>query len=174
MLRFGRMINKATFAVSLVSYAGVLAIMLLNVADVFMTKSFTKPIQGSYEITEVLLLCTVMASFAYAQSQKAHINMGMVLKRFPRPLALALLFVHGAYCLRPRPAPWATPPSCRPNPQWRRNAVTSVLEIPLYPFYYVEAVAMFFFAVVLLYDAVLAVMAIRNDKYAEMVISSWA
>ena len=37
-----------------------------------------------------------------------------------------------------------------------RNAVTSVLEIPLYPFYYIEAIAMFFFAAVLLYDAVYA------------------
>jgi len=48
MLRLGRMIDKATFVVSLVSYGGVLAIMILNVADVFMTKSFVKPIQGAY------------------------------------------------------------------------------------------------------------------------------
>ena len=39
--------------------AGVLAIMLLNVGDVFSTKIFTKPVTGAYEITEVLLLLTV-------------------------------------------------------------------------------------------------------------------
>jgi len=173
MLRFGRTINKATFAVSLVSYVGVLAIMLLNVADVFMTKSFTKPIQGAYEITEVLLLCTVMASFAYAQSQKAHINMGMVLKRFPRPVALALYGFMGLLSAATAGAVGYAA-ILQAQSALDRNAVTSVLEIPLYPFYYIEAIAMFFFAVVLLYDAVLAVMAMRNDKYAEIVISSWA
>ena len=56
----------------------------------------------------------------------------------------------------------------------QRNMVTSVLEIPMYPFYYVEAVAMFLFTLVLLYDAVFAAVAIRNKKYAEMVISTLA
>ena len=158
---------------SLVSYAGVLAIMMLNVADVFMTKSFTKPIQGSYEITEVLLLCTVMASFAYAQSQKAHINMGMVLKRFPRPLALAVYSFMGLLSAATAGAVGYAA-ILQAQSAMEKNAVTSVLDIPLYPFYYVEAVAMFFFALVLLYDAVFAAIAVRNDKYAEMVISSWA
>ena len=173
MLRLGKMISRATFAVSLVSYVGVLAIMMLNVADVFMTKSFTKPIQGAYEITEVLLLCTVMASFAYAQSQKAHINMGMVLKRFPRPVALGCYAFMGLLSAATAGAVGYAA-VLQAQSAMDRNAVTSVLEIPLYPFYYVEAVAMFFFALVLLYDTVFAVMAIRNDKYAEAVISSWA
>jgi TRAP-type C4-dicarboxylate transport system permease small subunit len=84
MIKLGKIINKATFVVSLVSYAGVVAIMLLNVADVLLTKLATKPIKGAYEITEVLLLCTVMASFAYAQSKKAHINMTILINFFPK------------------------------------------------------------------------------------------
>ena len=173
MLRLGRMIDKATFVVSLVSYGGVLAIMILNVADVFMTKSFVKPIQGAYEITEVLLLCTVMASFAYAQSQHAHINMGMVLKRFPRPVALAFYSLMGLLSAATAGAVGYAA-VLQAQSAMERNAVTSVLAVPMYPFYYVEAVAMFFFAAVLLYDAVLAFLAIRNDEYAEMVISTWA
>lgn len=173
MLRLGRIIDKITLAVSLVSYAGVLAIMLLNVADVFTTKAFTAPIQGAYEITEVLLLCTVMASFAYAQSQKAHINMGMVLKRFPRAIGLGLYSFMGLLSAATAAAVGYAA-ILQAQSAMGRNAVTSVLEIPLFPFYWIEAIAMFIFAMVLLFDAALALMAIRNDKYAEIVISSWA
>jgi TRAP-type C4-dicarboxylate transport system permease small subunit len=173
MLRFGRIVDRFTLAVSLVSYAGVLAIMLLNVGDVFTTKFFKAPITGAYEITEVLLLCTVMASFAYAQSQKAHINMGMVLKRLPRRLAFAVYSVMGLLSAGTAGAVGYAA-VLQAQSAMDRNAVTSVLQIPLYPFYYVEAVAMFFFALVLLYDAVFAFIAVRSDKYSEMVKSTWA
>ncbi len=173
MLRFGRIVGRFTLAVSLVSYAGVLAIMLLNVADVFTTKLFKAPITGAYEITEVLLLCTVMASFAYAQSQKSHINMGMILNRLPRRLAFALFSFMGVLSAATAGAVGYAA-VLQAASSLDRNAVTSVLEIPLYPFYYVEAIAMFFFALVLLYDAVLALIAIRSDEYADMVKSTWA
>ena len=114
-----------------------------------------------------------MASFAYAQSQKAHINMGMVIRRFPRPLGLAYSRSWGC-CPRLRPGAVGYAAILQAQSAMERNAVTSVLQIPLYPFYYVEAIAMFIFAAVLLYDAVLALAAIRNDKYAEIVRSSWA
>lgn len=158
--------------VSLVAYGGVIAIMLLNVADVIGTKGFREPINGAYEITEVLLLCTIMASFAYAQSQHSHINMGMVLKRLPRPVAL------GAYALMGLVSTATTgavgyAAVLQAQSAMDRNAVTSVLQIPLFPFYYVEAVAMFILAVALLYDAVLAFVAIRNEEYANMVTSTW-
>lgn len=173
MLRIARLINRVTLAVSLVSYGGVLAIMLLNVGDVFVTKFFAAPITGAYEITEVLLLCTIMASFAYAQSQKAHINMGMVIRRFPRPLGLGIYSAMGLLSAATAGAVGYAA-VLQAQSAMSRNAVTSVLQIPLYPFYYVEAAAMFMLTAVLLYDAVLAAMAVRNKEYAEMVISSWA
>lgn len=173
MLRIGKTVDKITLAVSLVSYAGVLAIMLLNVGDVFMTKVFTAPVTGAYEITEVLLLCTVMASFAYAQSQKAHINMGMILRRFPTSLGLGIYSFMGLLSAATA-GTVAYAAVLQAQSSMDRNAVTSVLQIPLYPFYYVEAAAMFILAAVLLYDAVLAAAAVRNKEYAEIVISTWA
>ncbi len=173
MLRIGHVIDRITLGVSMVSYAGVLAIMLLNVGDVFWTKAFTAPITGAYEITEVLLLCTVMASFAYAQSQKAHINMGMIIRRFPRPLGLGIFSLMGLLSAATAGAVGYAA-VLQAQSAMERNAVTAVLNIPLFPFYYVEAIAMFIFAAVLLYDAVLAAVAIRNKEYAEVVISTWA
>ena len=159
--------------VSLVSFAGVLAIMLLNVGDVLSTKFFTKPMTGAYEITEVLLLLTVMASFAYAQSQKAHINMGLIIKRFPTSVGLVVYAFMGVLSAATAGAVGYAA-ILQAQSAMQRNMVTSVLEIPLYPFYYVEAIAMFLFALVLLYDAVFAAVAVRNKKYEEMVLSTLA
>lgn len=173
MMRIESYLKRLTLGVSLVSFAGVLAIMVLNVGDVLATKFFTKPITGTYEITEVLLLLTVMASFAYAQSQKAHINMGLIIKRFPTSVGLIVYAIMGVLSAATAGAVGYAA-VLQAQSAMQRNMVTSVLEIPMYPFYYVEAIAMSLFALVLLYDAVFAVAAVRNKKYAEMVISTLA
>ena len=95
MIKVGKVVEKTTFVVSMISYCGIIAIMLLNVGDVLMTKIFIKPITGAYEITECLLLCTVIASFAYAQSKKSHINMTLVIKFFPRSLKFLIYGLMG-------------------------------------------------------------------------------
>jgi TRAP-type transport system small permease protein len=173
MIRIESFLKRLTLGVSLVSFAGVLAIMLLNVGDVLGTKLFTEPITGTYEITEVLLLLTVMASFAYAQSQKAHINMGLIIKRFPTSVGLIVYAIMGVLSAATAGAVGYAA-VLQAQSAMQRNMVTSVLEIPMYPFYYVEAIAMALFALVLLYDAVFAAVAVRNKKYAEAVISTLA
>jgi TRAP-type C4-dicarboxylate transport system permease small subunit len=172
MIKIGKIVNKITFAVSLISYGGVLAIMLLNVVDVFMTKAFVKPVTGAYEITEVLLLCTVMASFAYAQSQKTHINITMFVKHLPRSVKFSIYGFMGVISAGVAGAVGYAA-VLQALSASDRGAVTSVLLIPLYPFYYVEAIAMAIFAVVLLYDAALAFAAIFNRKYEEAVTTDW-
>lgn len=172
MLKLGKAINKITFVVSLISYGGVLAIMLLNVADVLMTKLFLKPVTGAYEITEVLLLCTVMAAFAYGQSQKSHINMTLIIRVFPRFLKL---FIFGLMGLLSTGTAVAVGYAAilQAESALIKGAATSVLFIPLYPFYYIEALAMFIFAVALLYDTIFAFASIFNKKYEDMLISTW-
>ncbi len=173
MIRFGKIVNRVTLAISMVSYAGVLAIMLLNVADVLLTKAVTKPVTGAYEITEVLLLCTVMASFAYGQSKKTHINMTLFIKYLPSG---SKFIVYGLMGLLSAATAGAVGYAAILQAQsaMDKGAVTSVLLIPLYPFYYVEAVAMFVFAVVLLYDALLALGAVWNERWREIVASDWS
>lgn len=172
MIKLGKIVSKATFIVSLISYGGVVAIMLLNVVDVLFTKLLNKPVSGAYEITEVLLLCTVMASFAYAQSKKAHINMTILVKKFPKTLRFLIFGLMGllsAGCA----AVVGYAAILQALSAIDKGTITSVLAIPMYPFYYVEAAAMLVFALVLLYDTVLAFMAICSKKYEELVTSSW-
>jgi len=164
----GKYIDKMTFIVSLVSYGGVIAIMLLNVVDVLMTKTLNRSFTGAYEISEVLLLCTVMASFAYGQSKKTHINITLVVKIFPRSLKF---FVFGLMELLSTVTAFAVGYAAVVQAQSSmvKGAVTSVLLIPLYPFYYIEAIAMFVFSFALLYDTVIVFIAAFSTRHEDMV-----
>ena len=168
MKKIGKFVDTTTFMVSLVSYGGVIAIMLLNVIDVLMTKTLNRSFTGAYEISEVLLLCTVMASFAYGQSKKTHINITLIVKIFPRSLKF---LVFGLMELLSTATAFAVGYAAVVQAQSSivKGAVTSVLLIPLYPFYYIEAIAMFVFSLALLYDTVLVLMAAFSNKYADMV-----
>jgi TRAP-type C4-dicarboxylate transport system permease small subunit len=172
MIKLEKIINKATFVVSLVSYAGVIVIMLLNVADVLMTKLLISPISGTYEITESLLLCTVFAAFAYAQSKKAHINMTILINVFPKALKFLVYGLMGLLSAGVA-AIVGYAAILQALSAIDKGTITSVLMIPMYPFYYIEAGAMFVFALSLLYDAILAFIAIFSNKHAEIVTSNW-
>lgn len=173
MIKVGKIVNKATFIVSLISYGGVVAIMLLNVFDVLMTKLLNKPISGAYEITECLLLCTVIASFAYAQSKKAHINMTILINVFPKFLRFLVFGIMGLLSTGTASAVGYAA-VLQALSATGKGAMTSVLSIPMYPFYYIEAAAMFVFALALLYDTILAFMAMFSKKYEEIVTSNWS
>lgn len=172
MIKLGKIVNKATFAVSLVSYAGVVIIMLLNVSDVLLTKFATKPISGAYEITESLLLCTVFASFAYAQSKKAHINMTILINIFPKGLKFLVYGLMGLLSAAVA-AIVGYAAILQGLSAIDKGTVTSVLMISMYPLYYIEAGAMFIFTLSLLYDAVLSFMAMFSKKHEDIVTSTW-
>ena len=158
---------------SLVSYGGVVVIMCLNVIDVIMSKMINKSITGAYEISEVLLLCTVMASFAYGQTKKTHINITLFIK--PLPGAIKFL-IYGLMGLLSTGTAVLVGYAAILQAQsaMLKGAVTSILMIPMYPFYYIEALAMFVFGITLLYDTILAFAAIFKKRYQDLVVSDWA
>ena len=173
LLKIGKGIDKVTSAMSLVSYVGVTVIVLLTVIDVILTKTISKPILGAYEITEQLLLCTVFASFAYGQTKKSHINMALVISRLPRTLRY-LCFAVMSFVSVVVAALMGYAAVLQAISNYQTNVVTANLFIPTFPFLIVEAVAMFIFALALLYDTVLSIGAIKNDEYAEIVASGWS
>ena len=169
--KFESVLSKWTKAICYISFAGLLAMMFLNVADVFMAKLFS-PIIGTYEITSRLLLCTVFASFAYAQTQKAHITMTLIISRFPRPLRFVFfslmsyisvfisgLLTYAAYYQGEVARVGAT--------------TTDILFIPLFPFFYVQAIAMTALTITLLFDAILSSIAIARGDFAEHIMATW-
>jgi TRAP-type C4-dicarboxylate transport system permease small subunit len=172
MFKFGKFMDRFSSVISIISYVGVIAIMLLNVADIVMNKVLHKPIFGATDITEQLLLCTVLASFAYGQSKKVHINMTMIIKHLPRVIKFPLFglmsllstatatFMGYAALLQVKTA-------------MAIDMKTEVLYMPKWPFYLIEAVCLFALALVLLYDTIMAFAATGNKKAAESVVSTW-
>ncbi|MDR1874973.1 MAG: TRAP transporter small permease [Synergistaceae bacterium] len=172
MKKFENALNRVIGWVSVISYAGFFFIMLLTVVDVFVRFVFNSPILGSYEIIERVVFCAVFASFAYAQTQRSHIQISMLLLMFPRGLrhvcvaftgllsAVIALFMAYAAVVQGRTA-------------FNAHYVTGVLRISLYPFYWVEAATMFAFFVTLLFDAVKSMVAIFDDEAAKEIQSTW-
>jgi len=173
MKKMGDILKKITFTISLISYGGVVAIMLLNVADVILSKTLNKSITGAYELTEVLLLCTIMASFAYGQTKKTHINITIFIKPLPGAVKFFLYSIMG-FLSASTAALVGYAAILQAQSAATKGAVTSILMIPMYPFYYVEAGAMVIFALALLYDAMLSFAAIFIKRYEEAATEGWA
>ncbi len=172
MIKIGKAVSGITFVVSIINYCGIVAIMLLNVADVLLTKLFVRPITGAYELTECLLLCTVIASFAYAQTKKAHINMTLIIKAFPKILKFFIFGLMGILSTGTAAVVGYAALLQAANAVGK-GTITSVLFIPMYPFYYIEAAAMYVFALALLYDTALSFIAMFSKKYEEIVVATW-
>jgi TRAP-type C4-dicarboxylate transport system permease small subunit len=170
MKKIKGLLRKLTAVLSLVSYVGFFGIMLLTVVDVFLRYVLSSPILGSYEIVERAVFCAVFASFAFAQTHKAHINITMLVDLFPVRLKMFCLFATGvmssaaAFLI----AYAATKLAAR---ALASNYTTGVLAIPLYPFYWVEFLAMMVFGIVLLYDALKYLAAIFDEKILQSVLS---
>ena len=166
MLKIRTKLEKAINIFTLISFVGTIAIMALNVADVFMSKVFQRPITGAYEITQILMLCVVIASYAYGQVRHTHINMGLIVGKFPKKLryivsgvlgilSVAIAIIIGIAACQQAASAMA------------KNTVTGALFIPWWPFYYVEALAMFVLALVLLYDTIMMFAAVGGDEDIE-------
>jgi len=170
-IKVENIIKKITMAICYISFFGMIAIMLLNVADVFMAKFFS-PIIGTYEITARLLLCTVFAAFAYTQTQKKHITMTLIVSRFPRQLRFAM-FSLMSYLSIIIAAVLTYAAFYQCDVSRIGGTTTDILFIPLYPFFFVQAIAMAAFTVTLAFDAVLSTIAIVRKDFADHVSESW-
>lgn len=72
---------------SIASSAGMVclaAMMFLTVADVFLRYAFNKPILGSYELIQFMLLITIAVGLAYCGLEKAHVTIDTVTSHLSR------------------------------------------------------------------------------------------
>ena len=172
MLKLKPQVNRMAELLSLVSFAAFIIIALLSVADVLMQRIFNQAILGAYELTEQLMLCAVFCAFAYGQTQKTHINMTLILARMPRVPQMALFFLMQLLSLG-----MSGVLTCAAGMQIfsARDAgtVTSMIHIPLWPFYIVECIAMAVFTLTLLYDTILSAEGILSDEIAAEIRKEW-
>ena len=137
----GRIMNIAASTV-------LAAMMLLTVTDVGMRYFLRRPILGTTEITENMMVCLTFFGLAWCAAQQGHLRVDMVVSRFsPRVQAL----VDGITTL----AGFAMVGLIA----WRSlvegmavrelDIVSSLLRIPAFPFYYVIAIGSALLALVM-------------------------
>ncbi len=161
-----------TTTVSLVSYVGFLAVMLIIVVDVLQRKITGTGINGAYELVERILMCGVFAAFAYTQSLRGHVHVTMFISKLPsKPRFLVfgltgILSSMGAFAL-------AYAAVLQAQYSMSAGTMTGVLQIALYPFFFIEAICMAIFGLTLLWDVCKSFIAIGNKDVAEDIESSW-
>lgn len=67
----------------------LVAMMLLACANMVL-RAFKMPVQGTFELMGFLGAVATAFSLAYAQTNKAHISVGLLMKHFPRKVRAAM------------------------------------------------------------------------------------
>ena len=78
-----KIINSLSRILGHAAIVVILAMMVLTVADVFMRFLFSKPITGTTEITEYMMVCILLA-MAWAAVEGKHITVSAVMDRMPQ------------------------------------------------------------------------------------------
>lgn len=153
------------------SAIGIVIVTLLIAVDVAL-RWFGHPILGSYEITELLMSIIIFASFAYTQRMKGHIHVTMFITHMNKRIRF-ILFGLTSLIGTAVIAYISYAAFTQGNALVKSGQTTAVLGIPLYPFYFIEGIAMVLFTLVLLVDTVRAIMAIYSEEAAHSIQKYW-
>ena len=85
-----RVVRAVTNASNAVGVSLLLAMMFLLTADVTLRYALNRPITGSLELTEFMMVAVVFLGLAYAQQQRAHVRVDLIVTRLPRRPQAAL------------------------------------------------------------------------------------
>ena len=78
----GKLFALDTFAATLAGLA-LFMMMAIGAADAFGTKVLARPIPGTYELTETLMVASAFLAMALAQAQGGHIRVTLFIGLFP-------------------------------------------------------------------------------------------
>ncbi len=124
------------------------AMMFLTAADVFLRYSLNKPILGSYELIQYMLVITVAVGLAYCGLEKSHVALDVLTSHLDRRTRAIVDSIVGLLGLIV--ASLITWQTCIYIIVLRKSQLLStVLLIPVYPFMAIVAFGIAFFCVVL-------------------------
>jgi TRAP-type C4-dicarboxylate transport system permease small subunit len=78
MQTWGAWLGRLALGLLLLGTVGMIASMLIGVADVVGTKFFDWPVPGTLEFTESTMVLVVFGALAYAQERRAHIRVELL------------------------------------------------------------------------------------------------
>ena len=171
--KIDKLIYRISAYVGSVSYIATIAMIVLNLVDIVLTKFFANNVQGAYELTERLLMVLVFASLAYGEMNEAHIHTTLFIAKFPRVVKFLIYGITSALATGAAIF-WAYGLRIQISESIRKNTITDVLKIPLYPFYIIALICVIIFIITLAWHTVQTFMAIKNDDCANEITKTWA
>lgn len=172
LIRFYEILRKISKVFATISGIAISVIMIFTIVTIIMRSVLGKPVVGANEMVEVLLAMFVFAAIIYSQTEKAHINLFLILLRLPEKLAgiiyavdlLIVTAVAGAitYAMFSQAAYAVS-----------KHLVSALLLIPYAPFNYAAAVCMMAFTVIMAGDTIVAAAGVFNKDYREYVRGTW-
>ena len=116
----------------------ILGMVILMTVNVILRYLFGRPIKGTVEFEEFMLVTVVFLGLSYAALEKRHVRIDFIVARFPEPaqavinsitasLSAGLCFIMVWRC-----AIWA-------QHNWAHNSTSMLLQVPLFIFIYVTA-----------------------------------
>jgi TRAP-type transport system small permease protein len=154
-IKIGSILESASKVMALIAAAVLFIMMLVTVGDVIGRYFFRTPIKGTWEIVGLSLIFAATWGFAYCQLKKQHINVTIILERFP-PRVRAVLTVtslvfglvgFSIIC-------WRMILQAQKYFLMTRGNTTDTLNLPYAPFMLGLAIGAGFMALMLVYDIV--------------------
>lgn len=170
--KIDKVFDKVCGAFGVISVLCVLGVIVLITVDVVIRK-FGGNVKGAYELTERLLMCMVFAGLVYTECKHGHICVTMLLGALPRALRFVIFGLmqlgSAATCLYLAYASYL-----QTGVSLKTGTCTTVLQIPLYPFYAFECLCMVVFGVTLIWASAKSFTAIKNNEQAEEIQGYWS
>jgi TRAP-type C4-dicarboxylate transport system permease small subunit len=146
-------IERCVRALAAVAGTGILAMMLLTCADVFLRYFFNAPIEGALDVTEMLMVIIVFFGLAYCGWTGGHVAVDLMYTMLPHrvvvPLAIA---VHATGAVVMLAMAWE---SLQTSFTFMMTGETPMtVMVPKYPFIWVVAFGALSYACVLVYKTV--------------------
>lgn len=134
-----KIINSLSRALNIAASGVLAAMMLLTVSDVFLRYFLRRPILGTTELTENMMVCLVFFGLAWCAVQQEHLKVDLVMTHFsPRVQAIVDGITSCASLIMVALIAWRG--FLEGMAVQRLHIISSLLKLPAFPFYYVLVV----------------------------------
>ncbi len=172
MKTFTQITDKMCRYISYLSMAGAAFLMVYMSLDVILRHVFNSPIKGGYEISTLVMCVLIFTSWSYTQTVHRHIHVTMFIGMMPQiPRFICFGFTSILSTVVLGFATYAT--VLQTLYFYKKGTCTGMLLVPQWPFVLIECASLACFTVILLRDAIKAVLAIGSDAYAEEIQALW-
>lgn len=151
--------------IKIMAYIGVLMLffmMLIMIIDIIGRFFFNRPVNGTWEIVGLMLVCAGTWCLSYCQQEKRHIQVTIILEQFSIRISKSIQGISYLIgCIGFSFLAWQ---ALRLTSTYffTKGYKTDTLQIPLYPFMFIMAIGNTVMAITLLTDSIKTTLEIRK------------